>query len=145
MGNIAPKRAQIASRCGNIGITQSQMGPDCLKMWQHRRHTVSKKRERERDSEDRDRDYREDRDRDYRDRDRQRKRRERGEREGSRTCARRLSRLRRIRGIRPGGQPPSREGRSRDGQPPSREGCYRDARSPGPRLAQGGVVRSPTD
>ena len=25
------------------------------------------------------------------------------------------------------------------------EGCYRDARSPGPRLAQGGVVRSPTD
>ena len=31
------------------------------------------------------------------------------------------------------------------GQPPSCEGCCRDARSPGPRLAQGGVVRSPTD
>ena len=40
------------------------MGPDCLKMWQHRPHTVSK-RERERD-----------RDRD-RDRDRQREERER--------------------------------------------------------------------
>ena len=48
-------------------------------------------------------------------------------------------------GIRPGGNPPSREGRSRDGPPPSREGCYRAARSPGPRLARGGVVRPPTD
>ena len=50
MGNIAPKRAQIASRCGNIGLAQSQLGPDCLKMWQHRLHTVSK-RERERERE----------------------------------------------------------------------------------------------
>ena len=47
---------QTASRCGNIGLTQSQ----------------KRERERKRDSEDRDRDYREDRDRDYRDRDRQR-------------------------------------------------------------------------
>ena len=61
MGNIAPRWAEIASRCGNIGPTQSQ----------------KEERERER---------------------------------GGRTRARRLSRLRRKPGTRPGGQPPSREG-----------------------------------
>ena len=68
--------AQTASRCGNIGLTQSQKERE-----RERDRERERERERKRDSEDRDSDYREDRDRDYIDRDRQRERRERGERE----------------------------------------------------------------
>ena len=136
MGKIAPRWAKTASRCGNIVVRKSQ------KERERERETAKTETETEKtETETTETET---------DRDRQRERRERGERERERdgvaghvqdgspdfgvyqVYARAVSPL--LEKDAPGTV-----------RPPSREGCYRDARSPGPRLAQGGVVRPPTD
>ena len=112
MGKIASRWAKTASRCGNIVVRKCQKERERER--ERERETAKTETETEKtETETTETET---------DRDRQRERRERGERErvrerrGGRTCARRLSRLRRIPGIRPGGQPPSREGRSLPGR-----------------------------
>ena len=139
MGKIASRWAKTASRCGNIVVRKCQKERD---------RERERERERERDSEDRDRDYRD------RDRQRQTERAEgeRRERESEREtgwqdmCKTALPTSAYTR-YTPGRSAPFSRRTLAPGtvRPPSREGCYRDARSPGPRLAQGGVVRPPTD
>ena len=146
MGKIASRWAKTASRCGNIVVRKCQ---------KEREREREREREKERQRRQRQRQRRQ-RQRLQRQRptetDRESGGREERERESEREtgwqdmCKTALPTSAYTR-YTPGRSAPFSRRTLAPGtvRPPSREGCYRDARSPGPRLAQGGVVRPPTD